>query len=128
MPPYEPTHAARPRLACIKTSPGLSDVALTIGIQDWPDARTDAWRNAVRNHRHYQVRILLHSQPADMPTHPLECRPPQPTADQPERRMRIMSQAFYSHARLYDLMFPGGGPAVDFYRACLLYTSDAADE
>jgi len=27
-----------------------------------------------------------------------------------------MSQAFYSHARLYDLMFPGGGPAVDFYR------------
>jgi SAM-dependent methyltransferase len=89
----------------------------TIGIQDWPDARTDAWRNAVRNHRHYQVRILLHSQQADMPTHPLECRPPQPTADQPERRMRIMSQAFYSHARLYDLMFPGGGPAVDFFRA-----------
>jgi SAM-dependent methyltransferase len=31
--------------------------------------------------------------------------------------MRSMSQAFYSHARLYDLMFPGGGPAVDFYRA-----------
>ena len=28
-----------------------------------------------------------------------------------------MSDAFYSHARLYDLMFPGGGPAVDFYRA-----------
>lgn len=28
-----------------------------------------------------------------------------------------MSQSFYSHARLYDLMFPGGGPAVDFYRA-----------
>ncbi len=28
-----------------------------------------------------------------------------------------MSQAFYAHARLYDLMFPGGGPAVDFYRA-----------
>ncbi|MFG1992972.1 class I SAM-dependent methyltransferase [Actinoplanes sp. NPDC048988] len=27
-----------------------------------------------------------------------------------------MSGAFYSHARLYDLMFPGGGPAVDFYR------------
>ncbi|WP_328321768.1 class I SAM-dependent methyltransferase [Kribbella sp. NBC_00382] len=27
-----------------------------------------------------------------------------------------MSDAFYSHARLYDLMFPGGGPAVDFYR------------
>jgi SAM-dependent methyltransferase len=31
--------------------------------------------------------------------------------------MRVMSQAFYSHARLYDLMFPGGGPAVDFLRA-----------
>src|SRR5674476_644139 len=31
--------------------------------------------------------------------------------------MGLMSQAFYSHARLYDLMFPGGGPAVDFYRA-----------
>src|SRR5665647_2923800 len=31
--------------------------------------------------------------------------------------MGSMSQAFYSHARLYDLMFPGGGPAVDFYRA-----------
>src|SRR5687767_10195489 len=28
-----------------------------------------------------------------------------------------MSEAFYSHAGLYDLMFPGGGPAVDFYRA-----------
>ncbi|GAA3550306.1 class I SAM-dependent methyltransferase [Kribbella ginsengisoli] len=28
-----------------------------------------------------------------------------------------MSDEFYSHARLYDLMFPGGGPAVDFYRA-----------
>lgn len=28
-----------------------------------------------------------------------------------------MSEAFYSHARLYDLMFPGGGPSVDFYRA-----------
>ncbi|BCY08480.1 class I SAM-dependent methyltransferase [Actinoplanes sp. L3-i22] len=28
-----------------------------------------------------------------------------------------MSEAFYSQARLYDLMFPGGGPAVDFYRA-----------
>jgi SAM-dependent methyltransferase len=32
-----------------------------------------------------------------------------------------MSEPFYSHARLYDLMFPGGGPAVDFYR-------DAADQ
>ena len=31
--------------------------------------------------------------------------------------MRIMSQSFYSHARLYDLMFPGGGSAVDFFRA-----------
>jgi SAM-dependent methyltransferase len=28
-----------------------------------------------------------------------------------------MSQAFYSHARLYDRMFPGGGPAVEFYQA-----------
>ncbi|MEV6418019.1 class I SAM-dependent methyltransferase [Kribbella sp. NPDC051718] len=28
-----------------------------------------------------------------------------------------MSDAFYSHAKLYDLMFPGGGPSVDFYRA-----------
>jgi SAM-dependent methyltransferase len=27
-----------------------------------------------------------------------------------------MSEEFYSDARLYDLMFPGGGPAVDFYR------------
>lgn len=27
-----------------------------------------------------------------------------------------MSEAFYSHARLYDLMFPGRAPAVDFYR------------
>jgi SAM-dependent methyltransferase len=26
-------------------------------------------------------------------------------------------EAFYSHARLYDLMFPGGGPTVDFYLA-----------
>ena len=28
-----------------------------------------------------------------------------------------MSEAFYSHAKLYDLMFPSGGPAADFYRA-----------
>ncbi len=28
-----------------------------------------------------------------------------------------MSEAIYSHARLYDLMFPVNGPAVDFYRA-----------
>src|SRR5688572_25595846 len=28
----------------------------------------------------------------------------------------LMSQSFYSHARLYDLMFPAAGPAVDFYR------------
>ena len=28
-----------------------------------------------------------------------------------------MSEAFYSHAKLYDLMFPGGGAAADFYRA-----------
>jgi SAM-dependent methyltransferase len=28
-----------------------------------------------------------------------------------------MSGEFYSHPKLYDLMFPGGGPAVDFYRA-----------
>ena len=34
-----------------------------------------------------------------------------------EKGRRLMSEAFYSHARLYDLMFPGGGPAVDFYRA-----------
>ncbi|MEV8377014.1 class I SAM-dependent methyltransferase [Kribbella sp. NPDC056861] len=29
----------------------------------------------------------------------------------------MTSAEFYSHARLYDLMFPGGGPAVDYYRA-----------
>jgi SAM-dependent methyltransferase len=28
----------------------------------------------------------------------------------------LVSSAFYSHARLYDLMFAGGGQAVDFYR------------
>jgi SAM-dependent methyltransferase len=28
-----------------------------------------------------------------------------------------MSEEFYSHARLYDLVFPGGEPATDFYRA-----------
>lgn len=28
-----------------------------------------------------------------------------------------MSQQFYSDARLYDRLFPGGEPAVDFYRA-----------
>jgi SAM-dependent methyltransferase len=28
-----------------------------------------------------------------------------------------MNDGLYSHARLYDLMFPGGGAAVDFYRA-----------
>ena len=29
----------------------------------------------------------------------------------------MVDEAFYSDAKLYDLMFPGGGPAVDFYRA-----------
>jgi SAM-dependent methyltransferase len=29
----------------------------------------------------------------------------------------VVDEAFYSHPKLYDLMFPGGGPAVDFYRA-----------
>lgn len=29
----------------------------------------------------------------------------------------MADEAFYSHAKLYDLMFPGVGPAVDFYRA-----------
>jgi hypothetical protein len=29
----------------------------------------------------------------------------------------VVGAAFYSHAKLHDLMFPGGGPAVDFYRA-----------
>lgn len=29
----------------------------------------------------------------------------------------MVDDTFYSQARLYDLMFPGGGPAVDFYRA-----------
>ena len=29
----------------------------------------------------------------------------------------MVDEAFYSHPKLYDLMFPGGGPAVDFYRA-----------
>lgn len=28
-----------------------------------------------------------------------------------------MSERFYSDARLYDRLFPGGEPAVDFYRA-----------
>jgi SAM-dependent methyltransferase len=28
-----------------------------------------------------------------------------------------MSEEFYSHAKIYDLMFPGSGPAVEFYRA-----------
>ena len=28
-----------------------------------------------------------------------------------------MSEQFYSDARLYDLLFPGGEQAVDFYRA-----------
>ena len=29
----------------------------------------------------------------------------------------VMGDGLYSYASLYDLMFPGGGPAVDFYRA-----------
>jgi SAM-dependent methyltransferase len=28
-----------------------------------------------------------------------------------------MSDGFYSNARLYDRLFPGGEPAVEFYRA-----------
>jgi SAM-dependent methyltransferase len=31
--------------------------------------------------------------------------------------MRTMSEGFYSDARLYDRLFPGGEAAVDFYRA-----------
>jgi SAM-dependent methyltransferase len=34
----------------------------------------------------------------------------------PARRVRLMSEPFYSDARLYDLLFPGGKQAVDFYR------------
>ena len=43
-----------------------------------------------------------------------------------------MSEAFYSHARLYDLMFPGDLPAVDstgrppIGKAGLYWNSDAA--
>ncbi|MFD2024191.1 class I SAM-dependent methyltransferase [Promicromonospora aerolata] len=33
------------------------------------------------------------------------------------RRPSNQSEAFYAHARLYDRIFPGGGPSVDFYRA-----------
>src|SRR4051794_39403052 len=33
------------------------------------------------------------------------------------RRVRFMSERFYSDARLYDRVFPGGEPAVDFYRS-----------
>jgi len=29
----------------------------------------------------------------------------------------VADETFYARAKLYDLMFPGGGPAVDFYRA-----------
>ena len=28
-----------------------------------------------------------------------------------------MSEELYSDGKLYDRLFPGGGPAVDFYRA-----------
>lgn len=31
--------------------------------------------------------------------------------------MRFMSEQFYSDAQLYDRLFPGGRPAVEFYRA-----------
>jgi SAM-dependent methyltransferase len=30
--------------------------------------------------------------------------------------MRFMSERFYSDARMYDRLFPGGEPAIDFYR------------
>src|SRR5919112_4615002 len=33
------------------------------------------------------------------------------------RRVRLMSERFYSDARLYDRLFPGSEAAVDFYRA-----------
>lgn len=33
------------------------------------------------------------------------------------RQHSNQSEAFYAHPRLYDLMFPGRGPSVDFYRA-----------
>src|SRR3954453_6811917 len=32
-------------------------------------------------------------------------------------RVRFISERFYADARLYDRLFPGGEPAVDFYRA-----------
>src|SRR4051794_9591943 len=35
----------------------------------------------------------------------------------PARRVRLMSEQFYSDAKLYDRLFPGGEQAVDFYRA-----------
>jgi SAM-dependent methyltransferase len=38
-------------------------------------------------------------------------------ADDPARKVGLMSEQFYSDARLYDRLFPGGEQAVDFYRA-----------
>src|SRR4051812_1450689 len=34
----------------------------------------------------------------------------------PARREHLMSEKFYSDARLYDRLFPGDAQAVDFYR------------
>jgi hypothetical protein len=34
-------------------------------------------------------------------------------ADDPARKVRVMSEQFYSDARLYDRLFPGGEQAVD---------------
>lgn len=98
---------------------GIVDGRNSTDIQHWLDARTEAWREVVRNHRHYQARILLRSH---RQTRQRRIRF-EPAGHHGQLRMSRkgdapMSQSFYSHARLYDLMFPGGGPAVDFYRDC----------
>ena len=38
-------------------------------------------------------------------------------AEDPARKVRLVSEQFYTDARLYDRLFPGGDQAVDFYRA-----------
>lgn len=38
-------------------------------------------------------------------------------AEDPARRVGLMSEQFYSDARLYDRLFPGSAQAVEFYRA-----------
>jgi hypothetical protein len=58
---HHPAGGPRSRSTCSEIPIGIVDRRNSAEIQGWLDARTEAWREVVRNHRHYQALILLRS-------------------------------------------------------------------